>query len=116
MLFILIIMRMNMKINMTLDETWEYCLEMWRWIASVWCQGNNVDKLKRQWLDENGFGNKHITADCFFCLYAVNVCSFCPGRLVDFDFDCLDDEYYYFDKPREFYAKLLKLDKKRKRS
>ena len=84
--------------------------------------------LKERWRQANGFvvhgdGEK----DCFFCEYTycnsgsdvdfvdnVTDCRLCPGRLVDKDFDCSNDEYEWDFKPVEFYKELLRLNKIRK--
>ena len=99
----------------TLDETWKHCLEMWAWIAEQIKANPDlcIESLKSEWLREHDFDI--ITGNCFFCYYAVGGdCKDCPGRLVDFGFNCTNSEYNYWRFPIKFYEKLLELDKKRK--
>lgn len=108
----------------TLNQTWTLCLRMWRWIAKVWqtprYRRYDVVALKIIWLRKNGF--RYIWSDCFFCDCRENEtdnddegCNeACPGALVDPDFDCMEDAYYYRWKPVEFYKELLRLNRIRK--
>ncbi len=112
--------------RLTLDETWVLCLAMWKWIAKegraatkagiVW----DVCELKREWVDIHGFEKIKIYHNCFFCEYAHHYsyedirgegCNLCPARKIDKEFDCHNDEYYYFCYPIAFYKKLLALNK-----
>ena len=118
-----------MKKKLTLDQTWKYCLQMWKWIAKQIKQGTDLDSydLKRNWLKNYPqFGE--IENHCFFCEYVGvgddnhTICSQCPGRLVNKRFDCQCRTYHWFDKPLKFYQKLLefyqkflKLNEKRKK-
>lgn len=110
--------------KLTLNQTWKYCLVMWKWIAGQIEQGSTstIDTLKAQWLRRHPrFGE--IYNNCFFCEYLnqhptnkKGDCPTCPGRLVNRQFNCMDNATYNFGKkPLEFYAKLLELDKKRKK-
>ena len=106
--------------KLTLNQTWTLCLRMWKWIASVWKEGDDVDTLKDQWLEENGF--ETIIQSCFFCDWAnrgydelrFSRCVDCPGKKVDKAFNCLDITYHYYEDPKAFYAELLRLNRIRK--
>ena len=102
----------------TLEQTWRYQLQMSEWIAEKIKNGSaeGVITLKGQWLEENGFDA--IQNDCFFCQYDEQFgddCRHCPAKLIDEDFHCsarnIDINYAY--NPVKFYAKLIKLNKKR---
>jgi ribosomal protein S14 len=112
-----------MKKKLTLDETWELCLKMWKWIDEG-TNGNEynldspVEELKGVWLD--GHHIDEITGDCLFCSYkhshggdALDDCSKCPAKKVDKSFTCLSEECNYKYRPRAFYRKLVALNKKR---
>ena len=103
-----------------LDQTWELCLKMWKWIAKKCKKEQCVASLKEDWLKNNGFEGGLIDSSCFFCQYASShkrrksVCSYCPGVKVDPDFDCFNYPNYG-DNPIEFYKLLLALNRKRKK-
>ena len=49
--------------SISLDRTWELCLEMWEYIAKMWLDPNNEDDvltLKEKWLNKNGYKNSGI--------------------------------------------------------
>lgn len=106
--------------NLDLDQTWELCLEMWKWIAEVWDDGRNIEWFKEEWMEENGFG-RDVGADCFFCNFIDQLgmdfeeidhgCVYCPGRLIDDSFSCSNPKYDYEDNPVKFYQELVRLDK-----
>lgn len=107
----------------TLAQTWKHCLAMWKWVSENYVEGiNDVEQLKQQWVKENGFRLIHSNfGGCFFCDYANrqknSACSVaCPGAMVAPRFDCFNSTYYYDTKPKKFYQKLLKMDKKRRRN
>lgn len=108
---------------MTIDEIWKYCLAMWKWIAKQseserFKSGEiNLADLKVEWLEKHGPGY-YIIGDCFFCHWnnkkgSGGPCKCCPGKAVDKSFICNDLRWDYFSKPKEFYEKLLKMNKKR---
>ena len=105
------------KMKLSLDETWHYCLEMWKSIAKKAPKGllNNIENAKVDWLKKNGFNPLCIISQCFFCDYISRYddpsCNNCPGREIDPKFDCIDDRYCYYASPKKFYAKLVKLNK-----
>ena len=105
--------------KLTLDKSWELCLKQWRWIAKQIKAGDerNTVALKIAWCEKNGVG--YIKAYCFFCEYIINQspsgCSSCPARKIDKNFRCSQNKYSYYDKPLKFYAKLLELNKKRRK-
>ena len=111
-----------------LDRTWKNCLRMWKWISENLPDGlqalddcekdTAITKLKRQWLADHGFVT-HLFEDCFFCEYdeeEKSGCCSCPGKLVDPNFGCSENEgdYDWSTHPKAFYRKLLELDKKRR--
>lgn len=102
----------------TLNQTWVLCLRMWRWVSKEWAKDKrrSVNKLKRTWLKENGFGKVKIISDCFFCDFkpSENGCPDCPGKLADPSFSCCRQSHHYNHKPVEFYAELLRLNRIRK--
>ena len=106
---------------MTIDEIWEYCLAMWKWIAEQYnpeqYEAANVHTLKSDWLEKYG-PDYYIVGDCFFCHWNNKKgngcsCKCCPGKDVDRSFVCNDPRWDYFSKPKEFYEKLLEMNKKR---
>lgn len=100
----------------TLNQTWVLCLRMWKHLAAVWEEFDDIAILKERWLNSNGFTDENILSDCFFCEYGRPApgCSRCPGRLVDPSFNCESPEYDYRKEPREFYRELLRLNRIRK--
>ena len=101
----------------TLNQTWVLCLRMWREISKKWTERISVRKLKARWLKANGFPADTIEENCFFCEYTNSVnsgCSQCPGRLVDHNFACTNQDYNYEDEPVAFYKELLRLNRIRK--
>ena len=105
----------------TLAQTWEYCLAMWKWVSENYIAGlNTVEELKKRWLYENKIRMGWRGLSCFFCDYSNHqknkACSkSCPGAKVSPNFDCLNPAYYFTSKPRKFYQKLLRMDRKRKK-
>lgn len=109
--------------KLTLDESWELCLEMWKWIADNYVKGGfGVGRLKTRWLVDHGFERSDIHLDCFFCEYmdqnrnkptgnpSYN-CDHCPAVLVERSFQCTKCEYHYICKPVKFYQKLVELNR-----
>ena len=110
-------MRANkQEITLTIDMAWDLCLEQWAWIKAqieAWSK-LSVGTLKCQWCKENGY--EAIWGYCFFCEYANQQfrgggCNNCPGRLVDPEFNCCNDEYHYEYNPLAFHAELVRLNK-----
>jgi len=104
----------------TLAQTWKYCLAMWKWIAENYdSEFNTVRQLKEQWMKENGFRLKYTYTDCFFCDYSnrqkdIECEVSCPGAMVAPGFHCGADAYHFDEKPKKFYQKLLRMDRKRR--
>ena len=102
--------------RLNLDDTWKYCLRMWRWIAEQRKIDNflSVSTLKRIWLSDNGFSN--VESNCFFCeRNKRNIsCRCCPAALVEERFYCMNDDYHFSHKPIHFYKRLRKLNRLRK--
>ena len=108
----------NQEITLTLDMAWDLCLEQWDWIKAQIEAGSklSVGTLKEQWCKENGY--EDVRSVCFFCVYATHqlsridsFCVNCPGRLVDPEFSCCHSEYHFENKPLEFHAELVRLNK-----
>jgi len=109
--------------KMTLDETWDKCLRMWKWIAKEEKRKGNrilVDALKQSWLLNHGYQTKDIEADCFFCEYCrthesknsdSTRCVLCPGKKVDKSFHCASIRYHYAHRPIAFYKKICELNR-----
>ena len=107
---------------MTLNKTWKECISLWRWVAKQIGEGStlNVFALKSMWMSDHGFSN--IESDCFFCEYTKqhdklgdSVCAKCPGRKVDKNFSCTDNDYNYKHQPVKFYNKIAYLNRKRQK-
>ena len=106
----------------TLNQTWTLCLRMWKWVKKVWrtegYEGMNVHELKRIWLTDNGFADKLVYCNCFFCDYkggCARPCRIrCPGAMVDREFGCVNSPYHYELNPAGFYKELLRLNRIRK--
>jgi len=98
---------------MTIDECWENCLAMWKWIANERRNGSKVHVgiLKREWCKIHNFDNVHL--DCFFCEFALGQCSKCPACQIEPDFTCGFRGANYLGKPIGFYECLVKLNEKR---
>ncbi len=106
-----------LKRRYNLEKTWRLCMSLWRWVAKQKGGGSrkSVPVLKEEWLRKKGI--EGILYTCFFCDYDGRIddeCDECPGRSVDLDFDCEDDEYYWKGSPIAFYNKLVSLNRKRK--
>ncbi len=106
--------------RLTLDETWVFCLKMWKWIAKEARAGKDdrIESLKREWLNKNGFSDIHVWGTCFFCEYSVrrtnpNTCRLCPAKRVNKVFSCYDEKYCWQTSPLKFYKKLCELNKLR---
>lgn len=109
--------------KLTLDKSWELCLKQWRWIAKRIRADNEYGAvaLKYVWLRKNGI-IKQPHAGCFFCEYGKQhkkgssaYCDYCPAKKIDKEFYCEHPEYHYSYLSLKFYAKLLKLNRKRKK-
>ena len=99
--------------KLTLNETWEQCLKMWRWIVRQ-PYPKCVGELKKEWLEKNGF--KDVDDDCFFCDYAnrYSGCEMsCPADKIDKSFCCGDYDYHWSHKPAAFFRKITQLNEKR---
>ena len=95
-----------------LDRCWKNRLRMYKWVADVFDGTVGVATLKGMWLRSHRF-TRYISANCFFCQYASEhseSCSTCPGYLVASSFSCHHKMYDYRDKPKQFYAELLRLN------
>ncbi len=108
-----------------LRKTWEYCLAMWKYIAKEWQKDRwNIYQLKREWLEEHGFGSYDINNDCFFCHYQnthsrrkkfskKNICQRCPGVEVAPRFNC--ENSGWDTDPVKFYRILKRMYVKKKK-
>jgi hypothetical protein len=92
---------------------------MWKWIAATWQNDDiaTVSALKMQWFKKNRLEDiKHF---CFFCERTLDdegqiCCDICPAVLINKRFHCTNITYGWSTRPKQFYAKLLHLNKKRK--
>ena len=103
--------------RLTLDETWTLCMKMWRWIAKQKRNSSRLQIGRLKWVWVSSHTKDHPLASCYFCEYVVRRglgCNACPGRKIDTDFYCKDNDYHFSSKPLAFYAKLQELNKKRK--
>ena len=106
--------------NLTLDEMWNRCLAMWRWIVAQIEAGSDlqVTTLKTEWLKAND-PDAMLSSECYFCQWvcehpSLMTCSGCPGTLVDPQFDCTDPDYHWREHPQRFLVTLEELNIKRK--
>ena len=107
--------------NLTLDDTWDYCMLMWECVARRTRRPYpSVERLKDDWLEENDFDLSEVYASCFFCEYSkqhsigtTSDCKNCPAVLVDSNFECMCNEYDFYNHPIKFYNKLKELNEKR---
>jgi hypothetical protein len=99
--------------RLTVNQTWEQCLAMWKWISRQSLHSKrSTESIKRRYLAKHKTG--YIFNGCFFCEYIAKRdkgCNLCPGHKIDKDFHCINCSYNYNDKPRLFYAKLKELNK-----
>ena len=109
--------------KLTVDQTWEQCLAMWKWISLCIGRGTkkSIAKLKAEWLAKTNI--RVLQDNCFFCEKAMKDaqrrklewfypnCKTCPAKKVDAEFNCQDHGYDFLHQPRKFYAKLKQLDK-----
>ena len=114
--------RIGIMKRLTLDQAWTLCLKQWRWIAMRLKAGDGrgIESLKEEWLEKHGYNWDDVRLDCFFCQYSYQPrqkgChGSCPGHKVDKAFRCDHPEYTYDIEPLKFYAKLLELNKRRKK-
>jgi len=105
-----------------IDICWHECKSMWRYVSRNNKSYLSVSACKKEWLKANGYENCYMICDCFFCHYMCthpesspdNTCISCPGKAIDEDFKCTNDNYHYKYLPKEFYEKIVELDKERK--
>ncbi len=105
--------------KLSLDKTWEECLRMWKWIAYGKHKIQSSNRLRQEWLRDNGYDGDILSNDCFFCEYIKKYVKcwcgenmlHCPAEKIDKNFDCVCDEYSYLSHPRKFYKKLKELNK-----
>lgn len=118
--------------KLSLEKTWTECLRMWEDIAAeirklIKKGAENIDydveELKYDWLEQDGYEPDNIQAQCFFCDYQRKhaktgfehvYCSRCPAKKIDKNFCCDNDDYDYQNNPLAFYAKLVELNRIRK--
>ncbi len=106
---------------MTLNETWEECLRMWKWISRNAWRYPSIQHAKCRWLELNGYDldKKWLVDECFFCEYATKAakrgkklgpCKYCPAAKVESGFTCGRTPAWY-ENPKAFYLKLVELNK-----
>lgn len=107
---------------LNLNETWELCIKMWKWIAKVYDGSVSVNTLKAQWMRKHGF--KGIMHNCFFCDWQIEMLEefeelrnmsypckiLCPAKLASDEFaGCESSKYPYDDNPRAFYQEIKRI-------
>lgn len=109
--------------KLSLDKTWSECLEMWKWIAGKIKENpvSNIEALKKEWLEKNGYDYYGVCCGCFFCAYDERHedrgdvdCCYCPAILVNpalKSYFCEQEEPSYDNDPIGFYKKLVALNK-----
>ena len=126
-----------MILNLDLDNTWKFCIEMYTDIVAKlpanfddlpdqrYADNKTKSKklviveLKDAWMEAN-FPEAYIKENCFFCEYgnihsgAYSCCTVCPGKMVDKSFSCTDLSCLYYKEPRKFLEKILELDEIRR--
>ncbi|KKM64852.1 hypothetical protein LCGC14_1497140, partial [marine sediment metagenome] len=112
-----------------LERSWRDCQRLWKWVSKKWLEKHrDVHNLKTIWFLRHPFkirsGGEH---KCFFCAYATkkweeNIgnrpprtekwtrCDYCPGRLVDSKFHCINAQYHYFNHPDLFCKEIERLN------
>ena len=116
---------MSEEREMTLEEAFVNCIDMWVYICdqlpeefyelSETEKENLIETLKHDYVG----GDMHNA--CYFCEYAAQVdkdslvrCCYCPGQLVQKSFRCDSPEYNYIDDPVKFLEKVQQLNEIRK--
>ncbi len=107
--------------KLSLEKTWTECLRMWKWIAGQAKKGrtNGTRALKAEWCEKHNYKLYEIQHNCFFCQYDTTrkrACQSCPARQIERGFHCSDEEYCWRDNPLAFYAKLVELNKIRRKA
>ena len=105
--------------RLTVNKTWENCLAMWKWISRKCLKIDwpDVDRLKVEWLEANGYPDADIIHHhCFFCQHCQSgnhdgVECRCPAKKIDKDFYCFAVQHSYSGRPRDFYNELKRLNK-----
>ena len=101
-----------------LDVCWDECEKMWEYVSNNYVPEDcNLDVIKGQWLEANGYKISWIRGMCFFCEFVwrlIQQCNNCPGVQVDNRFGCFNLEYNYETKPKLFYKEIVRLNKVRK--
>ncbi len=106
------------KMNISLDETWTFCIRMSKHIAKEMQKDSSqyISDLKEVYLAQN-HPDLDLYNDCFFCDYngdGNNYCKDCPARLVESSFNCKNTAYHYYRHPTDFHKELVRLNKIRK--
>lgn len=103
----------GIEIKFDLDSTWRWHLIMWKWLITQPFD-KNIEKLKEQWMKENGFSD--VDHSCFLCEYVYEIgdgtCDSCPITLIEALAAC-DKPYEYATDRVEFYKYCVDLDKQR---
>jgi hypothetical protein len=108
--------------KLNLEDTWKYCMRMWRWIADRIGAGDKrtIVDLKDAWIEKHNV--EYLVNNCFFCQYNFRPiirdncdnCDNCPARKINKGFHCGNVGYAWHSKPIKFYNQLRKLNKLRK--
>lgn len=105
-----------------LNETWELCMKMWKWIVKVYDSSVSVNTLKARWMQKHGF--EGIECNCFFCDWReeiveefeelqdiLNPCKIlCPAKIASNEFTgCCSKKYHYEINPKAFYQEIKRI-------
>jgi len=111
--------------ELSLEEAWEKCLEMWKWISEVIAKSPIrlvVIEMKHIWLLEHDPEMDNMASGCYFCEFRLQnstngySCDGCPAKLIDPEFHCMAVlEYNHEHEPVKFYQKLVELNELRKK-
>lgn len=107
----------NVK-DFTINKIWSECRRLWEHIEEELrrCPWKSVGWIKQEWMEANGYGQT-VAEDCFFCEFTRwwdrNTCEYCPGKLVDPNFDCMHLDYNWYGEPVAFREEIERLNKLR---
>lgn len=99
--------------RLTIDETWEQCLAMWKWISEK-CEGMDIggtviDQIKVEYMESNGMKEDEVLCDCFFCDECSQACDECQFAIYAGEHCTVEN--LYSEDPVAFYAELKRLNK-----
>jgi hypothetical protein len=133
-----------LKHTLTLDNSWDRCHRMWRHIYDRVRTADypvvRISSLKAWYLKDTLDSLSSIMHDCWFCEYAFKrnmqeygpgsillmpnpardmmhneTCKYCPGKIIDPDFNCQTLDCCWADHPVKFYNKIRRMYEEWKR-